>query len=138
MRKAVINTATGAVIRYGYCDFSTDGSFDGATQTQVDLNEDSNRIPDIPIYHNKIVAGGFAEMSQAEKDAVDAAREATATANLDGSVKLDRVVNSTGDLPLPPPKAGLMVGVVQRGQIGLAISGPDRWFLIAVDAVVGP
>ena len=31
----VIKTATGAVLRFGYCDFENDGSFDAATETMV-------------------------------------------------------------------------------------------------------
>ncbi len=138
MPKAVIHTATGAVLRYGYCDFSTDGTFDPATQTQVDVTEGSVPLANIPLYYNKIVGGLFVEMSAAQKAAVDAARAAEKTAALDGAVRVERVVNSLAALPIPPPAAGLLVGVITAGQMGLAISGTDRWFLFAVDGVVGP
>lgn len=138
MRKAVIHTATGAVLRHGFCDFASDGSFKPATETQVDLNENSLPTAGVPLYHHKVDSGDFIEMSQGEKDAVDAAREAQLAAKLDGSARISRVVNSTAELPLPPPEKGLLVGVVQSGQVALAISGVDRWYLFAVDLVVGP
>jgi len=135
-RKAVTQTATGAVMQYGYCDFTSE--IDPLTQSQVDLNEGTILVADIPLYHHKVVAGNFVEMSAAEKATVDAAREAESTAKLDGAVHIQRVVNSISELPLPPPKAGLLVGVITTGNIGLAISGTNKWFLFAVDGMVGP
>jgi len=35
VRRAVIDTATGAVKRHGYCDFENDGSFDASTESQL-------------------------------------------------------------------------------------------------------
>lgn len=72
MKNAVIDTATGYVKRWGFADFTTDGTFDGATETQVVLNDEAVPVADIPLHYNKIVGGDFVEMTQPEKDAVDA------------------------------------------------------------------
>jgi hypothetical protein len=37
---AVIETATGELLRAGYCDFEDDGSFDGRRETQVEVDRD--------------------------------------------------------------------------------------------------
>ena len=131
---AVIDNTIGYVKRWGYSDFSSTLQ---TGETQVALNEGASLAVE-PFYYNKVVAGEFVELSQSEKDAVDAAHEAEDTAELKGAVRIERVVSSAAALPLPPPAPGLLVGVVTATQIGLAISGSDRWFLFAVDAVVGP
>lgn len=72
MKNAVIDTATGYVKRWGFTDFTADGNFDGVTETQVALNDEAVPVADIPLHYNKIVGGDFVEMTQPEKDAVDA------------------------------------------------------------------
>ena len=69
-RRAVIDTVTGAVKRYGKCDFASEPVFDAGTETDVALNEGAAPATSIRS-HNKIVAGAFVEMDQSEKDAAD-------------------------------------------------------------------
>lgn len=68
---AVTDNATGAVLKYGYTDFI--GDYDPATQTIVALAEESLPVTGVPLYYQKIVSGLFVEMTDAEKEAVDAA-----------------------------------------------------------------
>ena len=72
---SVIHTATGAVLKYGYTDFS--GDYVPATESVVQMNNNSVPPIGVPLYYVKTVSGtpnyDFAEMSQGEKDAVDAA-----------------------------------------------------------------
>lgn len=70
-RKAVIDTATGAVKRYGYCDFASESVFDAGTETEVSLDVGTAPAASVLRHHNKIVASVFVEMEQAEKDAAD-------------------------------------------------------------------
>lgn len=70
---AVIDTANGYVKRYGYCDFSTDGSFNPGTETQEALIEATAPPDGVELYYVKIVAGAFVEMTTPEKDAIDIA-----------------------------------------------------------------
>jgi hypothetical protein len=67
-KTAVVDTATGAVIKWGFVDFS--GEYDPATQTIVPLAEDAVPIEGIPQYYQKIVDLFFVEMTEAEKLAV--------------------------------------------------------------------
>ena len=68
---AVTNTATGGLLRYGACDFLNDGQFKGATETYT--TNVGKRLNTVPKKYHKISLGIFAEMTQPEKDAVDAA-----------------------------------------------------------------
>lgn len=72
-RNAVTDTATGYVKRHGFCDFTTDGSFDPGTETQAAVADDTEPPAGVPLYHVKVAAGLFAEMAAGEKTAVDAA-----------------------------------------------------------------
>ena len=65
--------STGQVFRYGTSDFLNDGSFDGANETyhaNVGL-----KIEGLAFQYTKVVATVLAEMTQGEKDAVDAVLE---------------------------------------------------------------
>jgi len=72
MRNAVIDTALSYVKRWGACDFTTDGSFNGGAETQIALNFGAVPVSGIPLYYNKIVSNVFVEMTAGEKTAVDA------------------------------------------------------------------
>ena len=139
MRNAVTDNAVLSVLRYGATDFTTDGSFNGATQTQVALNPGTQPPAGVQLSHVKVVAGDFVEMTAPEKAAVDAAEAASIAANLPTATVLFEVAN-TAALPLPPPAAGLMVMVadVGGGSPALAISQAARWAIINVDSFVGP
>lgn len=69
MYNAVVHNQTGSVRKYGFCDFS--GEFDPQTESQVALTEGA--IPPTELRYCKVSGGGFVEMTQEEKDAVDAA-----------------------------------------------------------------
>jgi len=69
MKKAVIDTATGAVIKWGFTDFLND--YNASTQSIVDLNEGAVPPEGTPDYYCKIVSGEFVEMTAGEKTAVD-------------------------------------------------------------------
>jgi len=68
---AVIDTANGYVKRFGYCDFSADGSFNAGTETQETLIEATAPPVGVELYYVKIVAGAFVEMTTPEKDTID-------------------------------------------------------------------
>ena len=70
-RKAVIDTVTGAVKRFGYSDFANGSDFDEDTETEVDLKVDAVLISGVSRNHHKVTAGAFVQMDQAEKDAAD-------------------------------------------------------------------
>lgn len=67
---AVTNTSNGSLLRYGSSDFLNDGSFDGSVETYT--TNVGKRVVGIPVKYNKIVGGVLVEMTQGEKDVVDA------------------------------------------------------------------
>jgi len=67
-RNAVVNTATGAVLRYGFSDFLTD--YDPATDAIVPLEWSATPIKGVYLGYQKIENDYFVEMSEAEKAAV--------------------------------------------------------------------
>ena len=71
IKRAVTDTSTGRVKRYGFSDFENDGSFDSGTETQVTINSDADEIDGVPLKYTKVVSGAFVEMSSSEKDDVD-------------------------------------------------------------------
>jgi len=71
MYQAVVHTATGAVLKYGYCDFNTD--YNAAIESIIELDMSAIPPSNVPLYYCKIVSGLFVEMSAEEKIAVDAA-----------------------------------------------------------------
>ncbi len=133
MRNAVTDTALGYVKRWSNTDFATDGSFDAATETQVSLNDGTVPVVGITLFHNKVVSGAFASQSPAEEAATDAARAAEAQSEATGAVRIERVVANPGQLPVPPPQGGLLVGVVNTGGgvPGLALSTGTGWAIFA-------
>lgn len=66
---AVTDISTGAVIKWGYVDFT--GDYDTDEQIQVALNDGATPVADVPLYYQKIVSGEFVEMTSTEKEAVD-------------------------------------------------------------------
>ena len=52
-KSGVIETATGDLLRYGFCDFENDGSFDPATETQ------RTDIPQIAVVRKAGAQGNF-------------------------------------------------------------------------------
>lgn len=68
-RNAVIDDATGAVKRWGECDFTAELV---AGESQVSLDADVFPAAGVKRRHHKVVDGAFVEMTQGEKDAADA------------------------------------------------------------------
>jgi len=90
--------------------------------------------------HWKVVGDLVVDMTPTEQAAVDAWLDDWDAANLPNAQIVSRTVATTADLPLPPPRMGLFVGVADTGSgvVGLAISGAARWYVFNRDLVVGP
>jgi hypothetical protein len=90
MKKAVRHITTGAIRRYGTCEFT---DFDPVNEEVVSLNEDA--APDslaTPLYYYKVVAGNIVEMSAGEKADVDAANIPPVSAGLTDFVDANAIV----------------------------------------------
>lgn len=73
---AVTNTATGQLLRIGSSDFENDGTFDAGTETyHAGIVKDITLLTAVLLKYIKLVAGVMTEMTQGEKDAVDAVPE---------------------------------------------------------------
>jgi len=72
-KNAVVDAALAYLKRWGWCDFTGDGTFNPATETQLALNDDTQPPANVPDYYIKVVAGDLVEMAPAEKLAVDTA-----------------------------------------------------------------
>lgn len=70
-RNAVVHTATGSVLRYGFSDFLND--YDPLINTITPLDWSATPVKGITLCYQKIVSDYFVEMSTAEKLAVDLA-----------------------------------------------------------------
>jgi hypothetical protein len=106
---ALTDNATGAVLRYGYSEFTGDPDYDAGTMTQVALNDGAQPVTDLPLYYQKIVAGNFVEMSAAEKSAVqDAglAPEDKTTGMIIGTDSLFKVGTDNYDAWYSSPSTG--------------------------------
>lgn len=68
-RNAVIETSTGNVLRQGYCDFSSDGSFDGASETQL-----SDVPSSLKVYGEENQVSNWNGSTFSDIDSVSAAR----------------------------------------------------------------
>lgn len=75
--------------------------------------------------YTKVVSGAFVAMTTAERDAVDAYLEQKSLDNLEGDSNT-RLVTDYTDLPNPPPRGGVIVGI---------INGPDTTPCIAISAL---
>ncbi len=70
VRNCVTNTTLLSIKRYGATDFLNDGAFDAATETYY--TDVGLRVIGILLKYNKIVDNACVEMTQEEKDTVDA------------------------------------------------------------------
>ena len=138
-RNAVTSTITGAVKRWGDLDFS---STIGANEVQVSLRDGAVPHPESePLHHFTVTRGGaFAKLSAPQRQAADAELAAEQQAAAVGAKQIGRVVGSPGDLPLPPPAAGLLVGLVDGGGgiPAIALSEATRWAIFDADRFHGP
>lgn len=70
-RQAVIDTTTGSVQRIGREGFATSDDFLGSESVQT-LTDTTDFVPGVLRKHHKVVASVLTEMTQGEKDTVDA------------------------------------------------------------------
>ena len=133
-RRAVTDPTTGRVKRWGDTDFTA--QLNGDVQTVI--GDDDRPDPALPLHHQKIAAGTFAPMTAPERAASDAQLAALDAAQLPDAARIERAVLNTGALPLPPPRAGLLVAVrnVGGGTPGLAYSTATGWVIFTASSVV--
>lgn len=84
--------------------------------------------------YTKVVAGAFVAMTTVERQAIDDYLEQKSLDNLEGDSNTRLVTNYT-DLPNPPPRGGVIVGVINGPDSGpcLAISALGAWRYINTD-----
>jgi len=72
-KNAVTSAALGYLKRWGFCDFTTDGSFNPGTETQQLIDDGAEPPAGVPNYYVKVAAGLLVEMTAPEKSAIDVA-----------------------------------------------------------------
>lgn len=136
MANVIVDIATGRVLGFGHADLS---SVLRPGQRQL-LLQDGEQPPDgVPMRHLRISGGRFVRGNPAQRDAADVADESERRARAEGAVQLQRVVNNPGQLPLPPPRNGLMV-MVRDGGAGvpaLAVSTNTQWAIFDAQRMIG-
>ena len=104
------------------------------------INPDLSALAGVPTKYWKVVGDTVIEMTQTEKDAVDAAAAAAAiakaaqdNANFSAALTVRNTVRDAAALPVPPAQAGLVVSVSDTGAgvPGLAVSNDVGWLLFA-------
>jgi len=134
-RRAVTDPVTGRVKRWGDTDFTS--QLNGDIQTVID----DGALPDpaLALDYQKIVGTAFAAMSAPERAAVDAQLLALDNARLPTAPQIfTRAVQVPADLPLPPPRPGLVVAIRNTGGgvPGLAYSSAANWIVFRSDSVI--
>lgn len=133
-KRVVTSNTTGAVYRSGRTDFT--GQFDPGDYTQQDLLEAAQWVPGVETYYHKVVAGLLEEMTAPEKAAVDAERNDISDSKLEGAATIGKKYNQLSDLPVPPPKAGLLVAIENiGGSWGFAYSTTTGYIVFQSDGV---
>ena len=105
------------------------------------INPDISPVAGEPAKYWVLIGDTLSVMDQAAKDALDAstaaAAEAAQKASVSGSPSV-REYATTADLPLPPPKANLVVSLTDSGSAtpGMAISTTTGWMVFASDKMV--
>jgi hypothetical protein len=72
-KNAITSAALGYLKRWGFCDFTGDGSFDPGTEIQQAINDEASPPSGVPNYYVKVAAGLLVEMTAPEKAAIDVA-----------------------------------------------------------------
>lgn len=131
-KRAVTDNGTGSILRFGRTDFA--GQFNPALETQHDLLDTAEFVPNVPPYYHKVVAGLIQEMTAGEKTAVDVYRDAKETEQLRFISVVGKVVPNLAALPVPPPKSGVIVGVQSiAGSRGFVISTGTDYLVFVSD-----
>lgn len=135
-RVAVTLTSTLQLLRWTVG--ATDPSFKPASETLHALTRPVKLAAGVPRWHHKVNAGLVVVMTAPERAVVDAAMAAKAQAEAAGAVRIERVVSNPGELPVPPPRAGLLVGVANTGGgvPGLAMSTGTGWAIFASSSTI--
>ena len=130
---ALTDDATGAVLKWGYSTFTAP-----AGTTEIALNKGTLPVDNIPLDYNKIVAADFTEMTASEKAVVDSANAKTDKDESKGAATVDRTVNATADLALPPSREGLLLQIRDVGGAvpGMAISTTTGLAVFASDKTI--
>lgn len=138
-RNAVTSLATGRVVKWGDLDFLAAGEVGAGTQ-QVPVNDEAIPPAGVPLQNVKVVGLDFQPMTAPEAAAADAEVAQIEEAETRGAAIVQRTVNDSTELPLPPPGQGRLVGMADGGAgvAALAISGNARWFIFDSDRIVGP
>ena len=126
MRWAVLDQAIGYVVRHAYARVALKT---GPGETVVEVLA-AARLVDVPLHHQTVAAGLFEELPQAQKDLADIAQRAQRSALALGAVELASVPLEA-DLPVPPPRPGLLL-LVEEGPArkpALAVSFGGVWRL---------
>lgn len=130
----VTDNGTGGVIKYGRTDFT--GTFNPAIETQHILDDLAQFVEGVPTYYHKVVANLLEEMTAPEKAAVDTYRENKQLNELKFPTVVQKIVAVLGDLPVPPPKMGVIIGVQNiAGSPGIAISTNTNYIVFQSDGV---
>ncbi len=128
----------GSVLRWGEAAFS-DSAGAGETDQILPTADVTDRqlLDTAKPRYCKVVAGRIAEMDAAEKAAVDAAATSDAQQKATGAVRIQLTVTAPANLPVPPPRAGLLVAVLNvGGNPGLALSTPTGWVVFQASGTV--
>ena len=130
MRLAIVHDTLQYVRSYGH--------FVGAPTVQsferIEQLGPGARVLTVPLHHQGVVGGQFVELSPAQQAAADDDVEDRQDA--DGSGALDlRIVRTPARLPVPPPRPGMLVLVMNAGAGNRALAVSDRtgWDLFPAD-----
>lgn len=133
-KNVVTSNLTGAVYKYGFCDFT--GEFNPADFTQITLDPTAQFVEGVPKYYHKVVAFLLQEMTVAEKAAVDVEREAYQDAKLEGAARIGKKFPNLAALPVPPPAPGLLVAIENvAGNWAFAYTTTTGYIVFTADGV---
>ena len=132
--------STGEIIRFSVPAFDdaaatgeTDQNLPLANQADIDLLTDNPpKILRVDAGHIRLATGPELT-TQANTNAAERLAQFPNTSSV-------RIFANTAALPLPPPRAGLLVLVTDAGagSPGVAISETNRWVILNHDSFVGP
>ena len=136
LRTAITLTATGQLLRW---DAGDNIPFDAATETSHAMLAPvyPQLVDGEPVHHHKVVSGAVVLMNTGEQTAADAVTNAKDQTAAQGALIIGRTVGSVSNLPVPPPRPGLLVAVRNiGGSPGLALSTNAGWVLFASTGTV--
>ncbi len=135
-RRAVTLQATTQLLRWGV---GPDPDLKPATETEHVLSQPVIIAVGTVQRHYTVDGAGVAVlMGAAQQAIVDAATAAEQQADATGALLIQRVVANPSQLPIPPPRAGLLVGVINTGGgvPGLAMSTGVGWAIFPAGSTI--